>query len=128
MGIDIYVDEIFYANQKKHQAAFDEAVAEREKASDKAERDRLWKKVSEAYDAMFAVGYLRENYHGGPYVTRYLGRAKPSRPSSARRRSPQRCCANGSRPPSCWRSTAITLSTVSSRALLCSIRTRWPTY
>ena len=74
MGIDIYVDEIFDANQKKHQAAFDEAVAEREKASDKAERDRLWKKVSEAYDAMFAVGYLRENYHGGPYVTRYLVR------------------------------------------------------
>jgi hypothetical protein len=72
MGIDIYVDEIFDPNQKKHQAAFDKAVAEHEKASDK--RDHLWEKVLEAYDAMLAVGYLRENYHGGPYVTRYLVR------------------------------------------------------
>ena len=74
MGIDIYVDEIFDANQKIHQAAFDEAATKREQASDEAERDRLREKVSEVYDAMFAVGYLRENYHGGLYVTRYLVR------------------------------------------------------
>ena len=30
MGIDIYVDEIFDPSQKKHQAAFDKAVAEHE--------------------------------------------------------------------------------------------------
>jgi hypothetical protein len=30
MGIDIYVDEIFDLNLKKHQAAFDKAVAEHE--------------------------------------------------------------------------------------------------
>ena len=68
MGIDIYADEIFDANQKQHQAAFDEAATKREEASDEAVRDRLREKVSEAYDAMFAVGYLREKDHGGPYV------------------------------------------------------------
>lgn len=74
MGIDIYVHEIYDSHNAKHKKAFEHACYKRDTARGKAEKDRLQEKVHALYDKLYEVGYLREAYHGGPYVTRYLVR------------------------------------------------------
>lgn len=74
MGIDIYVNDIYQANRSRWEPVFNAAVSKRDFAKTEAAKKRHQAKVWEAYDAMNAVGYLREAYHGGPYVTRYLVR------------------------------------------------------
>jgi hypothetical protein len=75
MGIDIYVNDIYEANNKRYEKAFHDAVTKRDRISRVIDPDKAkeaQKEVSRLYDLMYSVGYLRESYHGGPYVTRFL--------------------------------------------------------
>jgi hypothetical protein len=73
MGIDIYVEDIHEAHRKACEAEFDAACKAREGLSQGSPAyKKAQKRVSDAYNEMYSVGYLRESYHGGPYVTRFL--------------------------------------------------------
>ena len=72
MGIDIYLNPEFSKHRDAAQSKFHAAVVKRDKAKTKAAKDKAQEEVEKWHDAMYAVGYLREAYHGGPYVTRYL--------------------------------------------------------
>lgn len=72
MGIDIYLNPEFSNHRDAAKAKFEAAVDKRNKAKSKAARDKAQEEVGKWHAEMYAVGYLREAYHGGPYVTRYL--------------------------------------------------------
>lgn len=74
MGIDVYLHEVYERDKARYEPVFNAAVAARDKAPDGPKREKLQKKVNEAFDAMMGAGYLREAYHGGPYVTKHLVR------------------------------------------------------
>src|SRR5689334_14011871 len=72
MGIDVYATGIYEATRAKYQPIFEALVKARDAEKSPVKREELQEKVSEAFDRLHGDGYLRESYHGGPYVTRYL--------------------------------------------------------
>lgn len=72
MSIDVYAEGIFEGHDGPKAKAFEEAVAARERETTPEGAKKAQAAVEAAYDAIYAEGYMREAYHGGPYVTRYL--------------------------------------------------------
>jgi excinuclease UvrABC nuclease subunit len=73
MGIDVYAKEIHEsAERKAAQLKFEQAVAARDKLPPGSKRDKAQERVMDAYSEMYRYGYLRESYHGGPYVCPFL--------------------------------------------------------
>lgn len=71
MGADIYLRSVYELNAAKWRPAFDAAVAERDKYNKQCRRDlaeAAQKKVHEAYDKLFSVGYFRDSYNPSNFL------------------------------------------------------------
>lgn len=66
MGADIYLESVASANKEKWGQAFEDAVAERNAATNEADREAAQARVEDAYDRMYSGdGYFRDSYGGG---------------------------------------------------------------
>jgi hypothetical protein len=63
MGADLYIRKQYEVVKDKYEPKFDEAVAKRNKTTDKKKEDKYQKEVEKYYDLMNSEGYYRDSYN-----------------------------------------------------------------